>query len=348
MQRSTLNILLMSTITSVVGTGALHAQSEKQELHDFSSLSIVQKLKSQLAEKPVVVFFATPSSGKSELMKIALDEGYETFELRSEFVNALAQERGVSHDKKATDALKKDAYYSMKKEECEWLSTNKTTLFDKLAKLKKRTIVFDEIDLWKGNQGEEFELATALMTINLARQLSKNGKQILLILHKEGLDSRDLNRMLRSELKLDTDQDIVKTGHFNKSEEELLLNTTSLKPEEKSDYMQRAQGTPAAYAVLLGNITDGQKEKNRTYEFDALVAAAHKKIMTMYNIAKTSDPATIEHFEAIVGDSSTAQKLTNDPKLAEELVNHGVVGVRDGGYAVSDLVKEAIKAKEKK
>lgn len=379
MKRFILPILIVSTITGGMSTALLHGQSESRmapsdrrgnplirrgsadqsNVTDVTNLRVVRELKSLLRNKPIVVVFGAPSSGKTEQMQLALGKDYGIFDLRSEFVKSVAKQReqatGVPLDKEAKEKLKKEEYSSLKKEEFEWLQKNRAAIFEKLAALPQKLIVFDEIDLWKGAPGTEekqFELETAKSIIDLAKQLNnETGKKIILILHKEGLDSSELRAALESQLMLNVARDVVRTGHLSRLEETLLLNTTKLTPEQRRTYMLVAQGNPAAYVTLIANIADNNASKNSTYSFEDLLSIARKKIGVMYKIARQIDPNIVDNFEVIVRPLTAAnlQNLAKNNAVIQDLgeqldalIKHGIVGTRDGGYTISTLVKEVV------
>ena len=302
------------------------------------NLRVVAQLQDKLQRESVVVIFGAPGSGKTELMTFALaGQSHGTFDLRNSFLNHYYEQKKVVEEKEKADIKKQ--YAKLKEEELEWISQEKEAVIKQLAASPEKIIVFDEFDLGGTFKSGTPDLRSAQIVLEMAKVLREKGKKIILIIHDETFQSPELMSVLLINFNSNK-SNIIRTGYFSPREERFLLEKTSLTPDEQKRYMEWALGNPSAHLPLITSFAKGQQAQ---YSLKELKESARESVGKAYRVATISNKSAAEIAKQIAIGKKSIKDVTFN--VVGEILNTGLIGLRDGDYVMSPLAKEVISKK---
>lgn len=294
----------------------------------------MRELQRRLAKDAVVVIFGAPGSGKTEQMELALQgKPYTVFDLRNMFLTAHFQKNDITDPAAQADIKKK--YEGLKKDEREWISSNKDKFINELAASKDDIIVFDEFDMAKSFESGSAASESAKIVLEIAQAVrQKNAsKKVIFIIHEEGLHSEEVARAMKDNFSIaPLEKMVIRTGYISPPEEKMLLAFSNMSVQEKIKFMNLMQGHPSAYLALINQMSGKAAKEALTY--DALVANAKATIKKVYAVMEKIQPKLIPIFKEL-SQGYSKQALEN--KLA--LIDSGFV---DAKLFMSEIVKQVI------
>jgi len=322
---------------------------KKALLHEASKkLSTVKEIQKCLKEKSGAIVFGAPSSGKTEQLQIALGRKVPIFDMRAKFVEYYCNKHKIIDEKEIID-VKKSKYKKLKVEEREWIKENKKEIIDRLKKNDEKTIIFDEFDLAIGTNLNGVELDTAKTLLEIADELKKHNKEVILIMHQEGLHSKELMGMIKKELDLGK-KDVVKTKYLTSVEEREVLKSLHLPPKDVGFLCKRFQGAPFAYLPLISAVAVESSGKDNLNEMnvEVLQKNAQSNVAKVYRVMNFT--ATEEVKSLLIKLAHDKIPITDERvQISKEaLLETGLLGERHGHLVFPRIAKEYIARHTKK
>lgn len=296
--------------------------------NDHLALGVSQEIAQELEQKGMAVIFGAPGSGKTEQMRLALqDKTTDVFDLRKEFLSAFKE-------------FSKTDYNTIpcKEKQAIWFEEQKDAFLDRFLSSNADVIVFDEIDLSISKELNDDELLVALEIVQMAKDLHASGSQVIIIIHTSALQNTVFWEAMGS-------HEVVETRYLTDAEEDFLLEITPLTFEEKQNYKQLAQGLPAAYLTLMDMVFENKKA---LYTYDELVSDTKQRILKNIAVIKSMEPELFQAFvdltnswvwKEIIADRTSWEDL--DP--IQDLIYTGLIGVKNGKPVFSQLVRTSAK-----
>lgn len=312
-------------------------------LQDVSQeLPVVRSLVNAVEDHQFAVVYGGPSTGKTEQIEIAFGRNQKTFDLRQEFYNhtIVAEKRPNTNEN--WRALTTD-----KEKQLKWLKENYEEIKNKLKNDPAKTTILDEIDLTNSDQMSAPEVEAAQLMIQMAEELKKEGKNVIVILHEVGVNNDVIgDEMLHRGLLKDPSQ-VIETGFFPLETAEKFTEIIGLNAFETDSISGYTQGSPLAFNRLLADAarasTGEPVEKIQTPEYNDMLREATLRAERIWNIQKNiAAPKTLELLTQIVH----REKDINDPEVLEhreELLATSLVGAtQEGKLIVPELTYDII------
>ncbi|MCB1135954.1 MAG: hypothetical protein KDK78_06780 [Chlamydiia bacterium] len=278
----------------------------KLELHHASTI------KDTLEKFNIAVIAGPPGVGKTEMVRLSLDEELLVFDLRQRFLQ--------------DSDCKKFSYNQHKVDEFNWLWSQQETLTQELLCSPEQAILLDEFDLCyeeEGLVGPALETASVILT--MAQRLVAAGKKVLLVLHDEALRSSPFMNRMRAAGVLQEDESVLFLDRYSQEEEQRLLKIAQITGKEAASYMGLACGLPVAYLPILRAVTNDAVAMPKDVQ-DLRVQAETQIKKNMAVIKKILPPSDLEYLSQL----TRGQRLEECP---ETVLNSGLV-IQDAAYGI--------------
>ncbi len=312
-------------------------------------LPVVAKIKHKLAKAQVAIVVGAPGSGKSEQVGIAIGK-HSVFDLKQQFFDAYVKQNHIT-SQKDQDLLWRQGYYALKTEETEWLKNHYQEIKQKLLALPDEVILLDEFDLDGASQLSAAGAQSAALTVELAKDLTAQGKKILLIMHETGLNTPQFVDILKTTHCIETEADVVRTEFLSlENQLQILMGMGIAKHSEAENITDYTAGLPAAYLPFLQHAQQAAShEVGPPYHPTAkeFIASAKQHVEKNVKVAKKISPDAMQHLERLLKESKAAPQhsvtLKVDHALQQALLETGLVtSTSDGVLLVPGIVHETL------
>lgn len=256
--------ILFASVSSTIGICSLQALDETKNFELASPLAqdktpfrMVREIQERIDLDGVVVIFGAPSSGKTELMDIAIQNKKKIFDLSVEFVDVYCKQSG--QDKKAIEKGYQGSstllQEQLKLEQIIWLETHRQLIIESLITSEEEVVVMDEFDFTVSPSPSLDEEHAMQEIVYLGRAIHNSGKKVVFIIHSAAKHSELFWDAMQSSFGLGPDI-VAQTGFFSDEEEDYLLSLVQGTDEEKTEFRIFAQGSPTAYLSILKHKPD--------------------------------------------------------------------------------------------
>jgi hypothetical protein len=287
----------LSTIKEPVITKSFYQALNREQIEERQSkildigekLPMVIELRQELQTNGSAVVFGPSGSGKTEQIEIALGKQQTLFDLRNDFLEDYFEKNNIPKENRKE--VRKQ-YYSteMKENERKFLELNKQQIINRLLEDKNQTIVIDEFDLASNPLLSEDELASCLMTLEIASELRKSGKKVVMILHNSGMQSPQVQECLKKNELLKPNSNVIQTRYLDINSQKKILNSINLSEYQIDRIIQISSGCPATYLGFLKECgKNAMGETSRTREdpkFEDLVKESYTRVSSSWYWAK--------------------------------------------------------------
>ncbi|MBA3603411.1 MAG: hypothetical protein H0W50_07175 [Parachlamydiaceae bacterium] len=334
-------------------TSSFHRTINREQIEERRSvmsaigekLPMVQELRTELNKNGSAIVSGSSGSGKSEQISIALGPNHTLFDLRHEFLEDYLNKNQVPKEDRQEVGMQ---YYSskMKKQERKFIEENKQPIIEKLLEDKNHTIVLDEIDLAAMPLLSEDELASCLTTLEIAEELKKNGKKVVLILHNSGMQSSEVKESLQNKELLRPNAQVIQTRYLDETTQRIILNSLNLGEYEINRLTQISSGNPATYLGFLKecakNAIGESGETTESPKFEELIRESYQRTdSNWYWTKQLESKETVQLLTKLAsGDISLDDEEVQYNK--GYLLTTGMVGEVNGKLIMSQISKDTI------
>ncbi|MBS4165987.1 Uncharacterized protein NEOC65_001064 [Neochlamydia sp. AcF65] len=302
-------------------------------------LPVVIAIKKALKVHGACIVQGAPGTGKSEQIRLAVKDP-TTFDLKKRFLTSYF-EKHESTDQEQ-EHLWREGYYKLKGHELKWLQDNYESIKKGLLESSSDTILLDEFDLVNTASLEGEALEIAELIANLAQELRKEGKKVVLVLHEQGINSPSFRESLNEQGIIKEPGAIVQTDFIPEEHQKAILELMKLSTEEKLKAIGYVQGTPGAYVKFLQRLEQGEPVEQKYKDF---LIEAHSIIMGNLAVMEKIYPEIYTTLLAISSSSlqQRIQELNEIPaEKKQELLKTRMVGNVDGKLVLPSLVCDVL------
>lgn len=232
-------------------------------------------------------------TGKTEQIDLAVPDR-TSINIKSEYL------RDKFHEKIPDEAW--DHYDQYKEGEKNWLEQKLDHLMETFGADGSDTVAIDEAD-YCGINSE--------VLLKLIEGLRDRGKQVVLILHPEGLQNHDFFSALDlSGIYQNPDEQLIQTGWYTEEEELSLLSTAGYELEEARKIMDQVKGNPIAYIEILKSAQRGTLRSELRLPADKFLQKAKNNTEKMIDISIRS-----RDFSTAIKLITSSLQFANEPGI---------------------------------
>jgi hypothetical protein len=332
-----------SSCDSKVQWAAHFHQSTKSSRQPTQSvkerLPVVIAIKKALKIHGACIVHGAPGTGKSEQIRLAVKDP-TTFDLKKRFLTSYFELHESTGQEQ--EHLWRESYYELKGHELKWLQDNYESIKKGLLESSSDTILLDEFDLVNTPSLEGEALEIAELIANLAQELQKEGKKVVLVLHEQGLGSSSFLESLNEKGIIKGPGAMVQTDFISAEDQEAILELMKLSTEEKLKALGYVQGAPGAYVKFLQRLEQGEPVEQKYKDF---LIEAHSTIIDNLAVMEKIYPEIYTTLLAI-SSSSLQQRLRELNEIPadkkQELLKTRMVGNVDGKLVLPFLVCDVL------
>lgn len=256
-----------------------------------------ESIRKALAQHQFAIVAGPGYTGKTEQIDLAVP-GRTSVDIKSEYL------RDKFHGKIPDEAW--DHYDQHKAGEKNWLEQNLDHLIETFGADGSDTVAIDEADYYGINSE---------VLLKLIEGLRGRGKQVVLILHPEGLQNHDFFSALdQSGIYQNPDEQLIQTGWYTQEEELSMLSTAGYELEEAREIMDQVKGNPVAYVEILKSAQRGTLRRELRLPVDKFLRKAKSNTEKMIDISMRS-----RDFSTAIKLITSSLQFANDPGVSSRL-----------------------------
>ncbi|MBA3237610.1 MAG: ATP-binding protein [Parachlamydiaceae bacterium] len=321
-------------------------EHQREILNIGETLPMVVELRQELQTNGSAVVYGPSGSGKTEQIEIALGTEQTLFDLRNDFLENYFDKNNIPQEDRKNIGKQ---YYSpeMKKHERTFLEENKQQIINKLVEDENEIIVIDEFDLASKQILSEDELASCLTTLEIANEVRKSGKKVVMILHNSGMQSPQVLESLQRNELLKPNSKVVRTSFLNVNTQKRILKSFNFSEFQIDRIIQLSSGSPVTYLGFLKECGKSALGKtSRTLErpkFEELVKESYTRISSIWDWAKKLES---KETVALLTQLALGEISIDDEtvlKSKDTLLITGMLGEINGKLVLPKISKNMIK-----
>jgi hypothetical protein len=336
---------------NLVGPEVLHTKVEKDkdkvpEKWTTSQLPVVKDLRKILKKNKVAVVFGAPGTGKSEQVDLAVG-AHKIFDLKDVFFKYYVAKNQIPKSKE--DELWRKGYDDLKGPELKWFKENYEAIKKGLLESPEKVIVLDEFDLVNTVSLEGDALEIGKLNNKLAKELADAGKEVVLIIHEQSLNTSDLMEDLENKKLLTDSSDIVRTGFLSTESQQGILRSLGFHHEDADNIIRYTKGAPGAYLKFLKQASkkhslEKPSVKPSAKEFIKDAKKDLKRNLVVLNKTKPEIYQLLKELSGVIGphESGVLTFLEGQEELEQVLIDTGLVGKIEGKVILPAIVRDCL------